>query len=188
MDLAGLIRIIDPTLSTPTLAEFEKAWKVSWVPKGKILARQGDPVSSELVILDGRAISQITDYDGRNVCVGFHSSPCIITPHVARTREMTSLVSLELTTDATIAELDAAALVAVMLKSDEVRDWANAVLREELARKTDREWCLAALRGAERLTWFRDRYPDHESQFSHGCIASFLGMTPVTLSRLRRTA
>jgi len=77
------------------------------------------------------------------------------------------------------------ALLDRMLRSSEIRDWANAILRDELSRKTDREWCLAALGGADRLAWFRDHYPDHEALFSHGLIASFLRMTPVTLSRLR---
>ena len=58
-------------------------------------------------------------------------------------------------------------------------------LREELSRKTEREWCLAALGGADRLEWFRERYPNYEGLFVHHQIASFLGMTPVSFSRLR---
>ena len=54
-----------------------------------------------------------------------------------------------------------------------------------LSRKVDREWCLAALKGAERLTWFRQAFPGYEDIFPHTLIASFLGITPVTMSRLR---
>ncbi|MEP0138999.1 hypothetical protein [Tateyamaria sp.] len=72
-----------------------------------------------------------------------------------------------------------------MISSEPVRNWANGILREALSRKADREWCLAALGGAERLTWFRQAFPGYEDIFPHTLIASFLGVTPVTMSRLR---
>jgi CRP-like cAMP-binding protein len=162
-------------------------WRMRLVPKGQVLVRQGDITTDEFIVLNGKAISHISDSDGRGVCVGLYGNPGIITPHVARTRNTISLVSIEATQDLTIASLGADRLASLMLQSNEIRDWANGVLREELARKTDREWCLAALTGRDRLLWLRDRYPDHETLFSHGNIASFLGMTPVTLSRLRHS-
>lgn len=39
---------------------------------------------------------------------------------------------------------------------------------------------------AERYQWFLDNYPGLIDRAPHKCIASFLNMTPVTLSRLRR--
>lgn len=137
------------------------------------------------MLLNGKITSQIADVEGRGVCVGFHVGPGVVTPHIARTRANVSLVTLMVTADATIAVLNADDLVTMMLRSPEIRDWANGILRDELSRKTEREWCLAALGGADRLAWFRERYPDQEDLFAHHQIASFLGMTPVTLSRLR---
>lgn len=76
-------------------------------------------------------------------------------------------------------------LTDLMLGSEPIRNWANGVLRDALSEKAEREWCLAALGGAERLTWFRQAFPGYEDIFTHTLIASFLGITPVTLSRLR---
>jgi hypothetical protein len=139
----------------------------------------------ERIILDGRAISQIADPDGRAVCVGFHAGPCVVTPNVARTRNGTSLVSIDVIADALVAQMDSRSLTELMLTSEPIREWANGILQQELARKADREWCLAALGGADRLAWFRKEFPRHEEIFGHYLIASFLGVTPVTLSRLR---
>lgn len=188
MDLNGLIRALGPGLKGAPLAELEAAWTPRFVRKGEVLAHQGDQVAREIMVLDGRIVSQIYDAEGGGAAVAFCVGPGFITPHIARTRHITSLVTLEVTEDATIAEMRADTLLAMMLQSPDIRDWANGILRGELSRKTDREWCLAALGGSDRLVWFRDRYPGYEDLFPHSQIASFLGMTPVTLSRLRKVS
>jgi CRP-like cAMP-binding protein len=155
------------------------------VAKAQHLARQGDPDDKEYILLSGSMVSLIGDAEGREVCVGFFVGPCVITANLARTDGATSLVSLRAETDGQAASVKAAVLLDMMRGSSAIEDWANAVLRAELERKTSREWSLAALKAKERLEWFRSRYPDHEALFNHGQIASFLGVTPVTLSRLR---
>ncbi len=153
-----------------------------------MLARQGERTTNEFMFLDGKIVSLIADSAGRCVCVGLCIGPGLVAPHISRTREGISLVTLEVKSDSIIAEINSDALLAMMLRSSEIRDWANGILRRELSKKTDREWCLAALGGAERVAWFRDRYPEHEAKFAHALIASFIGMTPVTFSRLRKSA
>lgn len=172
-------------LTGPALKALASAWEPSFAAKGEVLARQGEETSREIMLLNGKITSQIFDSDGRGVCVGLHVSPGIVTPHIARTRNNVSLVTLNVVEDATIATLNADDLLTMMLRSPEIREWANGLLREELSRKTEREWCLAALGGADRLEWFRERYPNYEGLFAHHQIASFLGMTPVSFSRLR---
>jgi CRP-like cAMP-binding protein len=162
-----------------------EAFEAGFIAKAGHLARQGYPDDREYILLSGRMVSLIGDAEGREVCVGFFVGPCVITPNLARTAGATSLVSLRAETDGQAASADAAILLGLMRGSTAIEEWANAVLRAELERKTSREWSLAALEAKERLAWFRRFYPDHENLFNHGQIASFLGMTPLTLSRLR---
>ncbi len=185
MDLFTFLTSPPNALDTDSARDFAAVWHVEFVKKGHPIAVQGAPHHQEHIILDGRATSQITDPDGRAVCVGFHAGPCVVVPNVARTNNGTSLVSIDVSADALVAHLDTRALTDLMLKSERIRDWANGVLQQELARKANREWCLAALGGADRLAWFRENFPDHEALFGHYLIASYLGLTPVTLSRLR---
>jgi CRP-like cAMP-binding protein len=163
------------------------AFEAKAVLKTEHLARQGEPNDKEYVLLSGKVVSLIGDAEGREVCVGFFIGPCVITPNLARTADGKSLVSLRAETDGQAAAVEAAVLLDLMRGSPAIEDWANAILRAELARKTSREWSLAALKAKERLGWFRSQYPDHETLFNHSQISSFLGMTPVTLSRLRNS-
>ncbi|WP_425418412.1 Crp/Fnr family transcriptional regulator [Oricola indica] len=161
------------------------AFEAKRLPKTYFLARQGEPDAMEYILLSGKVVSLIGDADGREVCVGFFVGPCVITPNLARAADGKSLVSLRLESDGQAASVSAAALLELMRGSSAIEEWANAVLRAELERKTSREWSLAALKARDRLEWFRRHYPDHEALFAHSQISSFLGMTPVTLSRLR---
>lgn len=175
-----------PDLSDASCAdEFASRWRRKRVNKGAHLSRQEQPETNEFILLEGCLASSICDQEGKDVCVGFYMGPCVVTPNIARTRDGLSLVSIAATTDATLAWIDSELLTDLMLSSEPIRNWANAVLRDALSKKAEREWCLAALGGAERLNWFRQSFPGYEDIFTHSLIASFLGVTPVTMSRLR---
>lgn len=185
MDLLTFL-MQSPDLSEKACAvRLASNWTPKLVKKGARIIQQGALETKELIILDGCAASRIYDTEGTAVCVGLYVGPCIVTPNIARTRGGTSLVSVEAMTDSLVVQMDSNVLTDLMIVSEPIRDWANGVLREELSRKADREWCLAALGGSDRLAWFRERYPRHEEIFTHSVIASFLGITPVTMSRLR---
>ncbi len=164
---------------------FAAHWTPMRLSRGAHATQQGQPERNEYIVLDGSLASSICDRDGKEVCVGFFVGPCVVTPNIARTRDGLSLVSMTAITDASLVRIDSDRLTDLMISSEPVRNWANGILRNALSDKADREWCLAALGGAERLSWFRETFPGYEDIFTHSLIASFLGVTPVTLSRLR---
>jgi len=73
----------------------------------------------------------------------------------------------------------------LMINNLEIRRFGNTVLRNELTRKVDREIGLASLSAKERLLKFREEYPLLENLIPHTHIASYLGITNISLSRLR---
>lgn len=185
MDLVTFLMQSDDLLHQTDAAQFASSWKTRRVRKSELIVRQGEREPNEYILLEGCAASRIYGPQGRAVCVSLHVAPCIVAPNIARTRDGVSLVSIEAMRDGLLAQMDSNALTKLMIASAIIRNWGNAVLRQELGRRVDREWCLAALGGADRLKWFRERYPGHEDLFNHSLIASFIGVTPVTFSRLR---
>ncbi|WP_141134927.1 Crp/Fnr family transcriptional regulator [Tropicimonas sediminicola] len=170
------------------LAAFASAWTPMRLSKGAWLAQQEQADTDEFIVLEGCLVSTICDHEGKEVCVGFYAGPCVVTPSIARTRDGLSLVSMTTTTDASLVRIDCERLSNLMISSEPVRNWANGILRDALSDKADREWCLAALGGAERLSWFREAFPGYEDIFVHSLIASYLGISPVTMSRLRASS
>lgn len=67
--------------------------------------------------------------------------------------------------------------------------WAGLfipLLESLYRRKSEREYSLLMLKADERYRWFQGRYGALEEQLPQEVIASYLGITPVHLSRIRK--
>lgn len=73
----------------------------------------------------------------------------------------------------------------LMVENSEIRNWGNFIMQKDLLFKSDREIKLATLDAKNRLIEFRKTFSNLENEIPHSNIASYLGMTTVSLSRLR---
>lgn len=149
------------------------------------LFQAGEENRYEYLLLTGLLRSFILDVKGNEVTVAFHSAPCVLTPCLARSDNSRSLITCEALQTSRVVQFPASELVNLMIQDVNARQWGNRVLQTELVRRAHREWSLAAEPGAQRLARFREEYPDIESAVSAKIVATYLGITPVTLSRLR---
>ena len=150
------------------------------------LFHEGDINDTEYFVLSGLLRSYVISHDGCDITLGFYSGPCIFSPSVTRCSDGKSRIHCEALQDTTVVSFAFSSLVHLMQKDNIVQAWGDAVLRQDLLARAQREWVLATMSGADKLAEFRKTYENLEQQVPHYHIASFLGITPVTLSRLRK--
>ena len=95
---------------------------------------------------------------------------------------------LEAETEVELMCFDAARLSPLVLNSLELSRIYNRMLTVSYAEHWVHKLTLYSSTAMERYRWFLSTYPGLIDLVPHKHIASFLAMTPVTLSRLRRSA
>ncbi len=153
--------------------------------KGELIVSVGQKNNLEYFIIDGICKSFLTNPEGEDVTISFFMSKSIISPSTTRNREGKSVINIKALTDIQIAAIDATEFEKLMISDIEIREFGNSVLRNELMAKVQKEMALASLKGRDRLLLLRKNFPNIENQIPHADIASFLGITTISLSRLR---
>ena len=95
-------------------------------------------------------------------------------------------VNIAAETDSTIVKLSKRTVEELLLQNTELVYIYNELLIREMEEHQNIKHAIYMLNAKERYNWFLQEYRDLIDQVSHRHIASFLNMTPVTLSRLRR--
>jgi len=184
---ASVIQLIDSIESGCGKSLIELVPKMSRheISRNELLFESAQENRNEYFLLHGLLRSFILDAQGNETTVAFHSAPCVVTPCVARSKNSISLVSCEAIQTSNVVSFLESELMSLMIKDEDARRWGNHVLQAELVRRALREWSLAAESGAQRLERFWKDHPGIQSKVSAKIIATYLGITPVTLSRLR---
>lgn len=140
----------------------------------------------EYFILEGICRSFLINPLFEETTISFYTDNTVVTPNLARTVEGKSLYNLQALTPVRLASISVSVFEQMRINHEEIRNFGQTVMRNELIKKVDKEMGLAALTASDRLIKFRDTYPMLENLIPHPHIASYLGITNITLSRLRK--
>jgi len=152
---------------------------------GERLFDIGDKNELEYFVISGLLRTYVINDEGSEVTLGFYDAPKIVSPSFTRCARGVSLVFCEALEAAVVYQFPFVDLVNMMTKDSDMNIWGNAVLRNDLLKRSQRELALVSMNGSKRLQDFRGKFGDLESRIPHSTIASYLGMTAVSLSRLR---
>ena len=95
-------------------------------------------------------------------------------------------INLEAISDCIVLKLSVADIQRLMPQFPEMMMIYNRLLEHSLFYHWELKTMMYQCTAQERYEWFLKKYPGIIDQISHKYIASFLGMNPVTLSRLRK--
>lgn len=184
-DLKKIINSIFP-LSDSSIKKISEIVSFKELKTGSIFIEKDKPTRCEYFLLSGICRSFILNPEGEEITISFFNKGSILSPFVTRTISGISTLNFQALTDITIGEMDAVKFEEFMVNNLDIREFGNMVLKTELHKKVKKEMNLASLTAKERLQIFRKDYPGFENFVPHSAIASFLGITNVSLSRLRK--
>ena len=154
--------------------------------KGQKMVECGAPVLSSGLVLDGVFAEQVPTSKGR-ITVSFSVEGDFVGP-------IADLLARRPRASQDIVALSAGRIVNVdwggyLRLTETTPEWGRmhaTIMERLLLLKSERERQLLASDAAQRLTWFEDRFSTARTLLPLKEVASFLGITPVYLSRLRR--
>ncbi|MEZ4920979.1 MAG: Crp/Fnr family transcriptional regulator [Saprospiraceae bacterium] len=155
-------------------------------PKGNDFIKKDRRNNKEYFLTEGIVKSYVLDPEGVEITLSFFTGPSVLAPHSTRTRNGISNVSFKALTEIELATADAKEFELLMIEHLDIRAFGHRVLENELLQKIEKEIGLASLSAKERLIRFREKHPVLESLVPHTDIATYLGITNVSLSRLRK--
>ncbi len=100
--------------------------------------------------------------------------------------EKKSITNIQALTKTTILCVPYSKLVKLSTKYNEISSFIQKLTFSYLEQKQDREISLLSEEAMNNYLTFNKSYPDLENKIQHYHIASYLGITPTQLSRLRK--
>lgn len=172
-------------LSEKSYAELKNIFKSISIDKAEVFIKVGKKNHSEYLVVNGFCRSFLVNPEGEEITISFFQNKSALSPHIIRTKDQFSLLNFQALTEMELIEFDADLFLSLMIENMEIRTFGNTILLNELIKKTEKEIALASLTAKERLMKFRSEYSILENLVAHPVIASYLGITNVSLSRLR---
>jgi len=154
-------------------------------PKNEIFIEKSKRNSYEYFVLEGVCRSYLLNPDGEEITISFFTGSSIISPYTTRTSDGISNLNFQALTPLKLGVMDANLFEDCMVDNLEIREFGNRVLRDELNQKVDKEIGMASMTAKERLLKFREQFPGLENLIPHTTISTYLGITNISLSRLR---
>ncbi len=173
-------------ISQKSFNEIENLLEVVSFKKGNTFILKGKHNTTEYFIINGICKSYLINPKGEEITLSIFIENSVLSPQSIRTSNTISNLNFKALTDIDLVMMDAKKFENLMINNLEIRQFGHRVLQNELISKVEKEIGLASLTAKERLQAFRNTYKHLENRIPHTDIASYLGITNISLSRLRK--
>lgn len=155
------------------------------VPKGSVLLRQGQRVDNIFFVTGGCLRSYCIDKNGKEHTLHFAVKNNWISDYIAFHGDETATLTIECLTEASLIEFNAKKITEMLTLFPELEPFQRANLERLFVRLEKRILNQLQLSAAERYELFLEEYPEVEQHARNYHIASYLGITQESLSRIR---
>jgi CRP-like cAMP-binding protein len=166
--------------------EVKKILSIRILEKDEYILKENQISNLEIFVKQGILRGFYCSNDGDEYNVVFYKGGDLVCPYFARTKNGKSNINLQALIQTEIITMDQEKMKNLRHKYPELFMYGVKVVENELNNKIQREIDLLMKDAEERYLLFRQNYPDLESRISQYHIASYLKITPVSLSRLRK--
>lgn len=152
----------------------------------ELIVAAGDDENKLYLLIDGLIRKYYLDHQGNDLTHQFlESGQVFSTQHVVFSGQV--MCNFEALESCKMVCFDYERVQALMKKEPLLTQVYIGILEETLRIKLIREAALLAESATERYIKLKAEIPDIDQRVNHGHIASYIGVTPVSLSRIRRT-
>ena len=182
-----LIKIIKNSIQLSLEAEeyLISISKEKVAPKGSILIRQGQTVNKIFFVNGGCLRSYCTDKSGKEHTLHFAIKNNWISDYIAIHGDESATLTIECLTESNIIEFNAKELDGMLTLYPELEPFQRGNLERLFVSLQKRILNQLQLSAAERYDLFLEQYPNVEQETRNYHIASYLGITQESLSRIR---
>lgn len=175
----------DVFLSQDILGEIVSISVFKVVNKGEIIRNIADENKTAALVLGGMCRAYYVDEEGNDITRGF-SIPGTLCMDEGLFGYPESIVTWETIEETTLMIFDVAKMKDIILKNDELKNIYIMLLENALRYKIYRENGFLVENATERYLHFRKMYPMICDKVKQHQLASYLGIKPESLSRIKK--
>lgn len=170
------------------IQEIVNATEIRHLKKGEFVVRIGEVQNDVYFLETGIARGYFLDVNGKDVtdCFGFRCGTAAVSFGQLEV-DVPSSMTIEMLEDGRFFCVPISIVIRLQKNYEEAMTLYNQLLIAAMKAHWELKRVLNSCTAVQRYQWFLDEYPGLIGKVSNKYIASFLGITPVTLSRLRRT-
>ena len=170
------------------IKDLVSATNTRYLKKGEFVVRIGEAQNDVYFLESGIARGYFLDVNGKEVtdCFGFRCGTAAVSFGQLKLN-VPSPMTIEMLEDGKFFCVPISDVIRLQKHYEEAVMLYNHLLIAAMKAHWELRHVVNSYSAAQRYQWFLEEYPGLIGKISNKYIASFLGMTPVTLSRLRRT-